>query len=118
MDRVSRNNINDVNPGSEKAFRLKYLNVEEREVTVRAKTVQEAFRKATKEVARRKGTGYSAGTRLDEKFIIRNIAFLKNGIKKFTGAAWGSIDYNNHAYDGLVIEPADLESLDNNNQAA
>ena len=119
MDHASRKAINETNPGSEKKFQLDYLLVEKRQVTVTARTVEEAFKKATKEVDRRhKWITYNKPFRYDDKFIIRHMNFLKDGVKKFAKAPWNSVERTNDTYKDLVIEPADLEPLDNTNQAA
>ena len=76
--------INNTNPGSEKKFCLKYKLVEERWVTVTAKTYQEAYLKASKEVDRRILNGLVNGfIRYDSLFTISSIVFLINGYKTF-----------------------------------
>lgn len=109
------NQINDTNPGSEKKFNLCYLLVEKRYVTVNAKTVEEAYIKATKEVDRRIEGHYVSGFRFDNRFIIHAITFLKDGIQKFKGAPWQSRDQTT-LYRGTIIEAP--KSLDNTSQAA
>lgn len=111
--------LNDFNPGSEKRFELNYLNVETRQVTVYAKTVEEAYIKATKKVEARHKTGWVSGFRFDNVFKIRYVNVLNNHVKRWKGAPWGTI-VNYKAFTGNDLQGVELgpELLDNNSQAA
>lgn len=111
--------LNDLNPGSEKRFELSYLNVETRQVTVYAKTVEEAYIKATKTVENRHKNRFVSGFRFDDKFKILYINVLKQGIMKFKNAPFNSIaDFNAAIVSDLRGAELGPDLLDNNSKAA
>lgn len=102
--------INNTNPGSEKKFCLKYKLVEERWVTVTAKTYQEAYLKATKEVDRRILNRLVNGFRYDSIFTISSIVFLISGYKTFKKAR---NDINSKStsreYRGMILDGVSID---------
>ena len=109
-----KNEINSTNPGSQKRFKLQYLNVETREVTVIARTLEEAYIKATKVVDKRHENGFVSGFRFDNNFVIVWIDFIKDGFKYFKNLPYDK-HYHNRDYNGVKFGP---EVLDNNSKAA
>mgnify|MGYP001568368915 CR=1 FL=1 len=107
--------INNINPGSEKKFLLSYKLVETRYVTVNGRTVEQAYKRANKEVERRIEQGLVHGFRHDNEFKIRGLTFL-TGVKNFFKSKLDSWDSNTgNLYVGYLLTP---ELLDKDSEAA
>lgn len=90
--------INDITPGKPKKFKLHYEVVDTREVTVVARTIEEAWHKATLESARRIRTHFTSGLRHGEDFQLSNLEVLQEDAKGFGRMKSGNYPRTDNGY--------------------